>query len=158
MYSFPNLESVSYSMSGSNCCFLTYIQVSQVAGKVVWYSHLFQNFPQFVVILTVKSFGVVNRRKYMLFWNSLAFSMIQQMLAIWSLVPLPFLNPAWTSEISWLQSPSTKQSVVPCMVLLLLDLHTDFSRGSSGGLVFPFLEEFSTICCDPQSQRIWHSQ
>ena len=33
----------------------------------------------------------------MFFWNSLAFSMIQRMLAIWSLVPLPFLNPAWTS-------------------------------------------------------------
>ena len=36
----------------------------------------------------------------MFFWNSLAFSMIQQMLAIWSLVPLPFLKPAWTSESS----------------------------------------------------------
>jgi len=32
----------------------------------------------------------------MLFWNSLAFSMIQWMLAIWSPVPLPFLKPAWT--------------------------------------------------------------
>ena len=37
----------------------------------------------------------------MFFWNSLAFSMIQWMLAIWSLVPLPFLNPAWTSGNSW---------------------------------------------------------
>ena len=37
----------------------------------------------------------------MFFWNSLAFSMIQQMLAIWSLVPLPFLKPAWTSGSSW---------------------------------------------------------
>ena len=36
----------------------------------------------------------------MFFWNSLAFSMIQWMLAIWSLVPLPFLKPAWTSGIS----------------------------------------------------------
>ena len=42
-------------MSSSNCCFLTCIQVSQEAGPVVWYSHLFQNFPQFVVIHTVKS-------------------------------------------------------------------------------------------------------
>ena len=47
-------------MSGSNCCFLTCIQVSQEAGKVVWYSHLFQNFPQFVMIHTVKGFSVVN--------------------------------------------------------------------------------------------------
>ena len=37
----------------------------------------------------------------MFFWNSLAFLMIQQILAIWSLVPLPFLNPAWTSGSSW---------------------------------------------------------
>ena len=36
----------------------------------------------------------------MIFWNSLAFSMIQQMLAVWSLVPLHFLNPAWTSGSS----------------------------------------------------------
>ena len=48
-------------MSGSNCCFLTCTQVSQEAGQVVWYSHLFQNFPQFVVIHTVKGFGVVNK-------------------------------------------------------------------------------------------------
>ena len=37
----------------------------------------------------------------MFFWNSLAFLMIKQMLAIWSLVPLPFLNPDWTSGSSW---------------------------------------------------------
>ena len=61
MYSFPNLEPVHCSTSGSNCCFLTCIQVSQEAGKVVWYSHLFQNFPQFLVIHTVKGFGIVNK-------------------------------------------------------------------------------------------------
>ena len=47
-------------MSGSNCCFLICIQISQEAGKVVWYSHLLKNFPQFVVIHTVKGFSVVN--------------------------------------------------------------------------------------------------
>ena len=47
-------------MSGSNCCFLTCIQVLQEAGNVFWYSHLFKNFPQFVVIYTVKDFSVVN--------------------------------------------------------------------------------------------------
>ena len=52
---------VCYSMSSSNCCFLTCIQVSQEAGQVVWYSHLFQNFPQFIVIHTVKGFGIVNK-------------------------------------------------------------------------------------------------
>ena len=48
-------------MSSSNCCFLTCIQISQEAGQVVWYSHLVKNFPQFVVIHTVKDFGIVNK-------------------------------------------------------------------------------------------------
>ena len=48
-------------MSGSNCCFLTCIQISQEVGQVVWYSHLFKNFPLFVVIHTVKGFGIVNK-------------------------------------------------------------------------------------------------
>ena len=48
-------------MSGSNCYFLTNIQVSQEAGKVVWFHHLFKNFPQFVVIHTVKNIDVVNK-------------------------------------------------------------------------------------------------
>ena len=46
-------------MSSSNCCFLTCIQISQEAYQGVWYSHLFQNFPQFIVIHTVKGFGIV---------------------------------------------------------------------------------------------------
>ena len=87
-------------MFSSNCCFLTCIQVSQEAGQVVWYFHLFQNFPQFVVIHAVKGFRVVKGAEVDVFWNSLAFSMIQQMLAIWSLVPLPFLKPAQTSGSS----------------------------------------------------------
>ena len=48
-------------MSSSNCCFLTCIQVSQDAGQVVWYSHLYKNFPEFFVIHTVKGFGIVNK-------------------------------------------------------------------------------------------------
>ena len=48
-------------MPSSHCCFLTQIQISQEEGQVVWYSHLFQNFPQLIVIHTVKGFGVVNK-------------------------------------------------------------------------------------------------
>ena len=48
-------------MSSSNCCFLTCIQIPQETGQVVWYSHLFQNFPQFIVIHTVKGFDIVNK-------------------------------------------------------------------------------------------------
>ena len=54
-------------MTTSNCCFLTCIQVSQEAGQVLWYSHLFQNFPQFVVIHTVKGFSVVNEAEVNVF-------------------------------------------------------------------------------------------
>ena len=61
MYSFSYLEPVCCSMSSSNCCFLTCMYVSQEADQVVCYSHLFQNFPQFIVIHTVKGFGIVNK-------------------------------------------------------------------------------------------------
>ena len=61
MYSFPNLELVHCSMSVSNCCFLSCIRASQEAGKVVQFSHLFKNFPKFVVIHTIKGFGVVSK-------------------------------------------------------------------------------------------------
>ena len=48
-------------MSSSNCCFLACIQVSQEAGQVAWYSYLWKNFSQFVVIHTVKGFGIVSK-------------------------------------------------------------------------------------------------
>ena len=55
--------------------------------------------------------------------------------------------------------PIWNQSVVPCPVLTVASwLHLGFSRGRSGGLVFPSLSEFSTVYCDPHSQRLWHSQ
>ena len=61
--SFLDFEPVCCSRSGSNCCFLTCIQISLYIGGrlVVWYSHLLKNFPQCVVIHTVKGFGVVNK-------------------------------------------------------------------------------------------------
>ena len=82
MYSFPDLESVHCSMFGSIYCFLTCIQISQEADKVVWYSHLFKNFPWFVVIYTVKAFGVVNKAEVDVFLELSCFLMIQWMLAI----------------------------------------------------------------------------
>ena len=95
MYSFPNLEPVHCSMSGFSCCFLPCTQISQETDKVIWFSHLFKNFPQFVVIHTVKSFSVVNEAD-VVFWNSSAFSVIQWMLEIWPLVHPPFLSSART--------------------------------------------------------------
>ena len=74
MYSFSYLETVCFSMSSSNCCFLMCIQVSEEAGQVVWYSHLFQNFPQFILIHTVKGFGIVNKAEIDVFLELSCFS------------------------------------------------------------------------------------
>ena len=87
-------------MSGSNCWFLTCIQVSQETSKVVWYSHLFKNFPVCYDPHSQRLQHSQWSRSRCFFWNSFAFSMIQWKLAIWSLVPLTLLNPACTSASS----------------------------------------------------------
>ena len=63
------------------CCYLTCVQVFQEAGNMIWYSYLFKNFQQFVVIHTIKGLSIVNEADFF-FWHSLAFYMIQQILAI----------------------------------------------------------------------------
>ena len=73
MYSFPDLEPVCCSMSNSNCCILACIQISQEAGQVVWYSYLFQNFPQFIVIHTVKGLGIVTKAENNVFLEFFCF-------------------------------------------------------------------------------------
>ena len=103
MYSFPNLEPIHCFMSRSKCCFLTCIQVSQEAGKVVWHSYLFKSFSQFVVIYAVEGFSqwsIVSEAEVD------AFSGIP-LLSLWSnecwqlaLVPLPFLTSACKSVSS----------------------------------------------------------
>ena len=60
IHSFPNFEPVRCSTANSNCCFLTCVQVHQKTGKMTSCAHLFKNFPQFVVIHTVKGFGIVS--------------------------------------------------------------------------------------------------
>ena len=84
-------------MSNSNCCFLTCIQISQEAGRVVWYSHPFKNFPQFVVIHTVKGFGIVNKAEIDVFLELSCF--FDDPADVGNLIygSLSFLNLAWTS-------------------------------------------------------------
>ena len=105
-----NLETVCCSMSSSNCCFLTCIQISQEVDQVVWYSHPFHNFPQFIVINTVKGFDIVNKEEIDVFlelsWlfndpedvgklisGSSAFS--KTILNIWSSQFMDYWNLAW---------------------------------------------------------------
>ena len=92
---------INQLFQGFNCCFLTYMQVSQETGKMIWYSHLSKNFLQFVMIHTIKGFSIADETEIDFFFLKFpCFSIIQWMSAIWSLVPFPFLNPAWTSGSS----------------------------------------------------------
>ena len=59
--------------NSSNSCFLICIQISQEAGQVVWYSLLFKNLPQFIVIHTVKGLGIVNKAEVDVFLEFLCF-------------------------------------------------------------------------------------
>ena len=99
MFSFPN-----WNQSIVPCKFLTVASwpaYSFLRRQIKWSGiPISSRTFQFVVIHTIKSFGIVSKAKVDFFLNSLTFLMIQWMLAIWSLVPLPFLNPSWASGIS----------------------------------------------------------
>ena len=88
-------------MSSFNYCFLTCIQVAQEAGQVVWYSHLFQNFPQFTVIHTVKGFDIVNKAEIDVFLELSCFfdDPVDAVNLIFG--SSAFSKPAWTSGSSW---------------------------------------------------------
>ena len=77
-------------MSSSNCCFLTCLQISQETGQVVWYSHLLKNCSQFIVIHTVKVFGIVNKVKVAVFLDLSHFFDNSLDVGNFSLVSLPF--------------------------------------------------------------------
>ena len=98
-------------MSSSNCCFLSCIQVSQETGKVVWYFHLFKNFPQFVQIHTVKGFSVVNEAEADVFLESPCFfydpTDIGNLISASSAFSKPSLY-IWKSSVHVLLKPSLK--------------------------------------------------
>ena len=77
-------------------------------SKLVWHLQLLKNFPQFVVIHTVESFSIVSEAD--VFLEFLCFFYYPEDLTIWSLVPLPFLNPDCLSGFSVhvLLNPSLK--------------------------------------------------
>ena len=90
MYSFPNFEPVCCPISGPNLCFLSCIHVAQEIAKVAWYSHLFKNFPQFVVIHTVKGFSVVSEAEVDFFVEFPCFFNDSTDVGNLTLAPLPF--------------------------------------------------------------------
>ena len=98
-------------MSSCNCCFLTCIHVSLEAGQVVWYSHLFKDFSQFVVIHRVKGFGVVNWGEVNIFLEFPCF--LYDPLYVGNLISgsSAFLKSSfciWNSSVHILLKPSLK--------------------------------------------------
>ena len=100
-------------MSSSNCSLLTCIQVSQGAGQVVWYSHLFQNFPQFIVIHTVKGFGIVNKAEIDFFLELSCF----------------FDDPANVAYFIWDQN-TVEHAIQTCSFLQKYELRIIYTSGT----------------------------
>ena len=150
-------------MSSSNCCFLTCIQISQEAGQLVWYSHLFQNFPQFLVTHTVKGFGIVNKAEIDIFLELSCFfhdpADVGYLISGSSL----FLNPIWTSGSSWFMYYWS----LACRIVSITWLACEMSaivRSFEHSLALPFfgigmktdLFQFCSHCCI--FQICWHIQ
>ena len=108
MYSFSYLEPVCCSMSSSNCCFLICIQISQEVGQVVWYSQLFKNFSQFVVIHRVKGFAIVTKAEIDVFLEPSCFfdnpADIGNLISGFSAFSKPSLN-IWNFTVHILLKP-----------------------------------------------------
>ena len=128
-------------MSGSSSWFLTCIQISQDASNAVWYSHLFQNFPQFVEIHTVKGFSIIKDADVFLKFS--CFFCNPMDVAIWSLVPLPFLNPAWTSGSSWFMYCWSLAWRTLSITLLVCEMNA-IVQEFEHSLALPFFETFSS--------------
>ena len=109
-------------MSSSNYCLLTYIHISQEAGKMVWYSHLFQNFPQFIVIHTVKGFGIVNKAKVDVFLEFSCFFDDPTDAGNLIFGSSAFLKPAWTSGSSRFMHCSSLAWRILSIILLACEM------------------------------------
>ena len=133
MYSFPNFDPVSCSMSGSNFCFFICIQVSQETGKVVWYSHLFKSFPQFVMIPQVPETVTV----FLFLFSLFKLSSVQSFSHVWlSATPC---TAAQQDSLSITNSQSllklmSIESVMPSKYLILLSSPPAFNLSQHQGL------------------------
>ena len=155
MYSFPNLEPVCCSMSSSNCCFLTCIQISQEAGQVVWYSRLLKTFPQCAVTHTVRGFGI-NKSSYkssikqMFFWNcfsydpadvgnltSVSSAFSKSGLNIWKFSVHRPLKPRLEDSATWISTSQTQANTAKSVVWPVQHVQ---ARGTKG---VPSFKDFS---------------
>ena len=170
MYSFSNFEPVWCCVSGSNCCFLTCIQISQEAGKVVWYFHLSKNFPQFVVIHIVKGFSVVNEAEIDVFLEFPCFfydpedplAVCKSSFNIWQFLVLVLLKP---SLKDFEHNLASMWNVCSCMViwtffgivLLGIGMETDLFQSCGHCWVFEICWHIECSILTASSFRIWNS-
>ena len=99
------------------------MQISQEAGQVFWYSHLFQNFPQFIVIHTVKGFGIVNKAEIDVFLELFCFfddpEDVGNLISGSSAFSKTNLN-------IWIDGPKENQKKNLTVLLELLELRSDY--------------------------------
>ena len=140
-------------MSSSNCCFLTCIRISQEAGQVVWYFHLFQNFPQFVVIHTVKGIGIVNKDEIDVFLELSSFfndpsdvgklisgsSFSESSLNIWKLTVDMLLKPGLENLEHYFISLWDECNCVVVWAFFGIAFHWDWNENSPFSVLWPLL-------------------
>ena len=140
-------------MSSSNCCFLTCIWISQEAGQVVRYFHLFQNFPQFVVIHTVKGIGIVNKEEIDVFLELSSFfndpsdvgklisgsSFSESSLNIWKLTVDMLLKPGLENLEHYFISLWDECNCVVVWAFFGIAFHWDWNENSPFSVLWPLL-------------------
>ena len=159
-------------MTESNCCFLSCMQISQEAGQVVWYSHLFQNFPQFIVIHTVKGFGIVSNAdvflELLLFlwsngcWQFGFSSFSQSSLNIWKLLIHLLLKPSLKDFEHYLANMWNEHNLqwfeyFLALPLFRVGMKTDLFQSSCHCWVFQICWHIACCTLTASSFRIWNS-
>ena len=178
MYSFSYLEPVCCSMSSSNCCFLTCIQISQEAGYLVWYSYLFQNFLQFIMIHTVKGFGIVKKAEIDIFLELSCFfddpadvgnfisgssACSKSSLNIWKFSVHELLKPGWENFEHYFTSVWDECNCVVVWAFFLtlpffgIGMKTDLFQSCGHCWVFQIYLHVECSTFTASSFRIWNS-
>ena len=159
-------------MSSFSCCFLTCIQIYQEAGHVVWYSHLFQNFPESVVIHTVKGFGIVNKAEIdvflelscffndpvnvgNLFSGSSAFS--KTSLNIWKFMVHVLLKPSLENFEHYFTSMWDECNCAVVWAFFGIGMKTDLFQSCGHYWVFQICWHIERSTFTASSFRIWNS-
>ena len=159
-------------MSSSNCCFLTCIQISQEAGEVVWYSHLFKNFPQFVVIHTVKGFGIVNKAEVDVFLEfscffhypsdvgnliSVSSSFSKSSLNMWKFTVHVLLKPVLENFEHYFTSVWDECNRVVVWAFFGIGMKTNLFQSCGHCWVFQICWHIEHSTCIASSFRVWNS-